>query len=584
MAMFDFQNFKKDFALPHFKDLFEAVWEKQDELVLDGVLAFNPESQFVEGKIIHVFSYYVSTQQTSPDFSQLKKKLQALIHFAAGKDFITWGTLNALEGLYELKKAELLEEVVLAEDLVTLKEKLHWHNFVEEKKDYALKGYPTNYYGVAYGIARYRELLGWEEEQISAIFLQHLLIHIEKYSGSQMYMDETAGFGRFDRYSLLIPAEITGLLIAGGKNVPQEILRMLKKSSDVCLMLANENGNGFAYGRSIGAYGDTAVLEILSAAASQHLLTPDEYQLAVAYSAKIIEKFRHFWWNKKTRLVNLWEDGRKTDTYRNKNRILGETLNLQMQILNSIAKFQEVEPADFQLPDFEKCIGQLPPVKEFVFSKQPQLKELVVVRQKTQVWSIPLINGGPGYFKTSPYLPQVQACQVLEFTPEGLWGNLIPSFTLENKKYLPLGEFSDIQVEASENEVTVTFTLDKLADVSGETPVYLTGVHYVGKYRFIAGKLGVEGSFDGKNQKFEAAKVTLPLFEKSHEQSGNQYHYQEKMPFETIQMQGFSKVEEVTEEKILQNYNTPHGPHKSLLVGSLAGEFSQFSYDITFQF
>lgn len=121
----------------------------------------------------------------------------------------TWGILNGITGLYRLQKAGLLESVVDGDTLQLLKASLDWRTFVDIGEHYGLIDKPTNYYGVAFGIARYRELLGWEPEGHSSQLLQRFLEHIERYSGELCFMDETPGDGRFDRYSILVPAELT---------------------------------------------------------------------------------------------------------------------------------------------------------------------------------------------------------------------------------------------------------------------------------------------------------------------------------------------------------------------------------------
>ncbi|MGH1558514.1 hypothetical protein ACRAWD_13890 [Caulobacter segnis] len=62
------------------------------------------------------------------------------------------------------------------------------------------------------------------------------------------------------------------------------MLTWLRKSADVMLMRLDADGRGFEYGRSIGPYGETAIIEVLTAAAVLDLLTPPEKDLAYAYS------------------------------------------------------------------------------------------------------------------------------------------------------------------------------------------------------------------------------------------------------------------------------------------------------------
>ena len=49
----------------------------------------------------------------------------------------------------------------------------------------------------------------------------------------------------------------------------------------------NLTGEGFEFGRSIGPYGETAFLEVLTAAARLKVLTPVEERMAYAFSSRI---------------------------------------------------------------------------------------------------------------------------------------------------------------------------------------------------------------------------------------------------------------------------------------------------------
>jgi len=103
---------------------------------------------------------------------------------------------------------------------------------------------------------------------------------VKTYFGEYLFSDETPGEGRFDRYSILLAAEICTRLIDTQMQVPELYLRRLRRSCDVHLKLMNRNGNGFAYGRTLGAYGDTSLLEVLSIAAYLDVLTETEKELA----------------------------------------------------------------------------------------------------------------------------------------------------------------------------------------------------------------------------------------------------------------------------------------------------------------
>ena len=171
-------------------------------------------------------------------------------------------------------------------------------------------------------------------------------------------MDETKGEGRFDRYSILIPAEITELVVKTGWQEPELIRDMLGRSARIVLQMANEQGWGFSYGRSIGAYGETAVLQILASAAQlPGLLTENERTLAYAYSIKCIRTMILFWYDEEMQSINMWNKGRRTDGYRNKNRILGENLSLSMQVIDVIEQWKSLGyDCSLELEDMIRCV------------------------------------------------------------------------------------------------------------------------------------------------------------------------------------------------------------------------------------
>jgi hypothetical protein len=115
-----------------------------------------------------------------------------------------------------------------------------------------------------------------------------------------------------------LPLRLICYLLATGWKVPEKIKGMLQKSARIFVELADQKGLGFSYGRSIGAYGATAALEVLSAAAEVGgLLTEDELEIAYGYSVKVMEYMVDFWYDKDMESINMWEHGRKTDNYRN---------------------------------------------------------------------------------------------------------------------------------------------------------------------------------------------------------------------------------------------------------------------------
>lgn len=447
---------------PVMEDLFDRVWNGGLGLKIDGTPAYNEKAQFVGGKVINQ-ACYTAVELLKTEESL--EKLGDMIRMVSDMPMETWGILNGISGLYRLEKAGLLKRVVDEETLGRLKVSMDWRTFVDVKNHYALIHKPTNYYGVAFGIARHRELLGWEPEGHSIHLLNRLMEHIDQYSGELCFMDETPGEGRFDRYSILVPSELTSQLLDTGWQVPEKIRNMLTKSAHIFLELADEEGQGFSYGRSIGAYGDTAALEVLSAAAAlEGVLGEDEKELAYGYSIRLLEHMVDFWYDTDMESVNMWEKGRKTDNYRNKNRILGENLSLCMQMVNSFEHWERAGYGDRDFPDdYGRRLEELRPYLYVPFAGGAYERGLAIVRDGRNIWSLPLINGGQKYYDKDPYMPVPFQNLVLEGVPEHHHGQLVPQFWMEDGEILmPLAYMTRITPKEEAGKFSVTCRFESL--------------------------------------------------------------------------------------------------------------------------
>lgn len=453
--------------------LFWKVAEEKEEIAVDGVKGYNSEAQFTNGKVINLCSYVALNLLT--ETGEKEKGFQALrqvIHFTARMKMETWGILNAIEGIYRLYRAGRLAAAVDEETRSLLRKSLNWRSFVDENT-LELIHKPTNYYGVAFGIARYRELLGWEPVKYSELLLNRLMDHISRYSGEEGFMDETPGFGRFDRYSILIPAEITALVLDTLWQEPELMRTMLNRSAHIVLQLANKAGTGFSYGRSIGAYGESAVLQILSTAmALGGIFTPEEEQIAYGYCCRVLARMIDFWYDEEMRSVNMWEKGRKTDGYRNKNRILGENISLSMQMIGAMEQWKargygwKGEPENW-----EQLLHTLPPYSVTFFTKKPLPRCLIIVRDGDTVWQLPIVHGGEEYADRDPYLPVPRANFVLEAVPDASHCAWVPRFEMKDGAVLvPAGYIEAVTVAPIEGGCRVKLRQTGLLPV-GKRPV-----------------------------------------------------------------------------------------------------------------
>lgn len=483
----------------HMKELFWKIAEEKEGITMDGVPGYNARAQFVAGKVINLSCYVVlELLKGEESFEAGREALSQVIRMVSGMPMETWGILNGLTGLRRLQLAGMLEEVVDPQTMEVLKQSMDWRIFVDEKQDYALINKPTNYYGVAFGIARYRELLGWEPEGFGAILLEHLMDHIQSYSGSRCFMDETKGDGRFDRYSILIPSEVTSLLLAGGWEVPELIRRMLDQSAHIFLKLANDQGMGYSYGRSIGAYGETAALEVLSAAAELGVLSEEEKKLAYGYSLRVLKTMVEFWYDDELKSVNMWEKGRKTDDYRNKNRILGENLSLHMQMTGALEHWARAGYTELMEPEgWEDFLKEQAPHSLIRFTDGPYERALAIIRDKDQVWSLPLINGGRKYFDKDPYIPAVFQNLVLEAVPENSYGHMVPRLVLEDGRTLmPISFIEKIEEEERDGIYCISCTQSQLCLTGGECPEPAEGASVKTCFYFEPGRIRREDVFE----------------------------------------------------------------------------------------
>lgn len=478
------QIIEQDFK-PIMISLFNRIKKGGLTLEIDATPVYNPKAQFVGGKVINAACYavlkFIKTEEALRD-------LRDIVRMASAMDMETWGIMTGISGLYRLQTEGLLEKVVDEETLIHLKKSLDWRTFIDVDNHYALIHKPTNYYGVAFGIARYRELLGWESENHSECLLDRFLEHIRKYSGELSFMDETPGEGRFDRYSILVPSELTALLLNTGMEVPDGIRTMLKKSVHIFLQLANENGSGFAYGRSIGAYGDTAALEVFAAAARLGgILTEEELEIAYGYSIRIMKNLAVFWYDKDMDSINMWEYGRKTDNYRNKNRILGENISICMQVLGAYENWKTAGFDNREIcSDYVQKLAELKAYTYVPFAENEYKRGLVIVRDDKQIWSLPLINGGRKYYNKDAYMPVPFQNFVLQGVPECSHYQLVPQIITESEAvYVPLAYTTDIIPQITEKGMIITCKYSNLCCISDDSfPQKAEGFSDVVKYAF----------------------------------------------------------------------------------------------------
>ena len=544
---------------PILMELFQKIQENDLELKIDEIPVYNSKAQFIGGMVINSCSYTaINLIKGNESLRQLGNMIRMVSHM----EMKTWGILNSLRGIYRLYQNNFLHEVIDKETYELLKESLDWRTFVDIKNHYALINKPTNYYGVAFGIARYRELLGWESEQHSFHLLERFIEHIDQFSGELGYMDETPGEGRFDRYTIVTPGEVAALLLATGIEVPQKIKSMLRKSCEIALQLANEDGHGFPYGRSSGAYGDTGILEVFSAAAELgDVLSVEELEIAYAYSVKIMKKIYDFWYDKETGAVNLWDKGRKTDHYRNKNRILSETISIFMHVIDSYEHWKKAGFEDHEVcANYSDMLEQLNPYTYVCFNAGTYKRGIAIIRDGKEIWTLAIVNGGKQYYYKDAYLHIPFQTNVLEYVPECCHGTLIPQIIMENgDRYMPLVYTSQINSKIEEERMKIVCEYEGLCCMNDDTPNKLENSKAITTYVFEKNKIYRKDRImlDTKKYCVKEAKLIFMTFSKEPSINNNNIIFGDGT-IKSMQVDGFEncKIYEAIDDG---GYDTSHG-------------------------
>ena len=476
--------------MPQVERLVTTLLRDRRDTALDGVRVFDSGDKFLPGKIAAIMAYrIVDLPKGDPRLAQRLNDFADIADMTVGDPNHSWGIYYYMSALYKLQQAGLLDRAVRPTTLVRLRAQLDWRRFV--RPDLTLIDLPNNYYGVAFSIARLRYLLGWEDASGSDALFKRMLDHYRRYSGKYGFADETEGKGRFDRYSVLLIGEIAQRLIETGMTPPPEVKQWLRRSVDLMLPRFNLHGEGFEYGRSIGAYGDTAFLEVLTAAAHFKVLTPVEERMAYAFSSRIAARYADFWLDPATGSVDLWDHGRRTDAYRGKHRILGENLSLARQFIYTDAIWNDLGFRDARPdPHFAAWLKTLPRFTLTRFARGDYDRALVTIRDGDTVIGLPIINGADGQHMHNPYFPIPFSAGMLQGSADAGFPQLVPKLTLADGSVLmPLAWFKQVEAKRDGAAVDVSWRQDELDRMGGGDAVKDKRASIVTRYRFTPGKI-----------------------------------------------------------------------------------------------
>jgi hypothetical protein len=461
-------------------------------MTVGGIPVFSAGDKFLPGKIaVGLAHLLLETPRDDPRFPRYLEGYRDIADLTVGMDNETWGVYYYLLALRQLKAAGLLDEAIRAPTLAKLRAQLDWRRFVSVP-DYKLIDLPTNYYGVAFSVARLRMLLGWENETASRALVDKLMRHYETYSGKFGFSDETDGEGRFDRYSILLVAELCQRHIETELAVTPELKALLRKSADIALAIGNPRGEGFSFGRSIGPYGDTAILEILSVAAYLDVLSAEEKQYAYTYSTRVVERYADFWFNPAIHSVDMWGQGRRTDTYRGRHRILGENFSLLHQLLSANAMWKRAGFASKPPSvDLQAWLDRTqPPFRLVWFARGEYDRALALVRDGVRVFSLLLVNGGTGQHANSPYYPLPFAQGIVAGVADSGYEHpqLIPKFTLaDGSELIGTAFIKHITAASNDGRHRLAYRQDELTRLGNAAPVKDPRIRVASEYVFAPG-------------------------------------------------------------------------------------------------
>jgi hypothetical protein len=455
--------------LPHLDDLFRKLIAEKRDITIDGTKAFSGDDRFLPGKVALGLCYLlINTPRSDPNFATYLEGYREIADLTVEDVNETWGIYYYMSALNKLRKAGLLDKAIRPATLQKLRGKLDWRPFVKVP-EFTLVKLPTNYYGVAFSIARLRMLMGWEDPSSSQRLLEQIVNHYQQYSGEYGFSDETDGAGRFDRYSVLLIGEICERLIETDLEVTPQLKQWLRKSADLILVNLNARGDGFSYGRSIGAYADTSFLEVLSAAAYFDVLTDTEKDTAYAFATRATRKYADFWYDPQMHSVNMWEKGRATDAYRGKARILGENFSLSDQLIKTNDVWNRLGYKN-RLPshEFDAWLARLPKTTLTWFAKGEYDRALVTYRDGAHVISIPLVNGGPSYHARNAYFPIPYSTRMIDGSPDAGYPQLVPRFSLaDGSELMPLVYIRGVALEKD----VLRYSQDGLDRIGANLPV-----------------------------------------------------------------------------------------------------------------
>ncbi|WP_306716653.1 hypothetical protein [Burkholderia dolosa] len=487
------------------------------------VLDTNTGDKFLPGKLALGLSYILIDMKTKDDpryadYLATYRNVTTAMMAQSGSNYAyantSWGEYYYLVALNNLNAHGMLNDAFSDAMLATLQRRLTFCDMFGPDAsgktdtcpaagtpiDIASLNTAQNYYAVSYGIAGLRQKLGWSNPSFSSAtdpavatmgardaLLYTLANHIRKDS-SGGFSDEASNThttyydqARFDRYSTLLIGEVVERTFEMGNeaNLTPELKAYLRKSVDLILPQLNADGEGFNYGRSIGPYGDSAFMEVLTAAANAGVLSDKEMQIAYAFIDKAAHRFDTYWYDASlpTPSVNMWVKGRGTDAYRGKPRVMGENFSLLHQYLYVNAWWNKLGfggKAPMSDSDYNAWLDALPRYTLTWYNlpgdpAHPYSAALVTVRDGRRVINLNL-SQAPDYDSYTPYYPVPFSDKLIYGTTDLGYALLVPQVSYNGKTYIPVTYYKNLNVQQSNGQVIVSFDTAKFRVASKNAP------------------------------------------------------------------------------------------------------------------
>jgi hypothetical protein len=187
----------------------------------------------------------------------------------------------------------------------------------------------------------------------------------------------------------------------------------------------------------------------------------------------------------------MWDQGRRTDTYRGKHRIFGENLSLARQFFYTDAIWNDLGYRGARPdPGFAAWLDRLPASTTTWFARGTEDRALVTIRDRGTVIGLPIINGAVGQHMHNPYFPVPFSPGLLQGAADAGFPQLTPRITLTDGSVLmPLAWFRDVRTRRAGTNTIVTWRQDALDRMGGDNAVKDARATIVTRYMLAPGRI-----------------------------------------------------------------------------------------------